>query len=556
MLQDYKRYFNLLIMPVILASVVFVYSPAIFDRYYQGEDYLFVSQVSRLGFTNSILLSWKDHFLPLYRLTMGGLHLLFKNAIPIRLAILAFHLANTALIFHIVRRCTRSAILSTIAAATLGLSRQAPSELLFSINGHWVMSLCFVLIMSIYFDKFLKSRFPPAFQSRPEIGGANGTGGAPAEARQIGKEPAALPSTKCLTDITLQPTIWKMKYYYAGLACFAVGLGFFTIALAGGAVVWGFAYARLLHERDFRRSLRFQTKTVLPFVAIIAAYLLMRSHFNEVSRPFVDSMTQIVMDRPGATPARALSAVGELPVEFYGAAVERMMPYFQERYIIVLAFLGLMLVKEIAFRRKEAGVILMWLVFALLTIAFPTVGRLFFIFKSSGNLEDLLFPWYFYVPVAGISIALGLLLRPPPSVEEAVAGCSIVTRGLLFASVAVIIAALNFGNVREIRTVIPELREENQRFNGLLMEYKSSMTSFLHSPAYSSEREYYFKHNLLSGQSEFPLAWYVMQHDIFYLYFSDVKNIHFVNERQYRGDLYFWSPDGIIKKQWAGGLGL
>ena len=93
---------------------MFVYYPASTDRNYQGEDYVLISQVLRVGPAKALFLSWENHFIPLYRLTMGGLHLLFGNAIPIRVLILAFHLANTALVFYIVRRGARSPILAAV----------------------------------------------------------------------------------------------------------------------------------------------------------------------------------------------------------------------------------------------------------------------------------------------------------------------------------------------------------------------------------------------------------------------------------------------------------
>ena len=552
--QESRRLFGPALLFIILASIIFVYSEGTFDANYQGEDYLFVSQVSRVGFPGSILLSWKDHFIPLYRLTMGGLHLLFANAVPIRVATLLFHLANTALIFHIVRGRARSVTLAAVAATTFGLSHQAASELLFSINGHWVMSLCFVLLMSVCLERLLESRSVPSLPNPPETSGGDAPSHAAAKGTDDGGGRASVPSTKDLTDITLRPTEWKMKFYYAALACFAVGLGFFTIALVGGGIVWAFAYARLLREGDFRRSLRLQAKVLLPFMAIVGVYLLMRSHFNEVSRPYVDSMTYIVMERPDVTPARALEAVADLPIDFYATLLQRTTPFYEEYYLAAIIVLGLLLVKEIVVRRKEAAVALMWLGVTAMTIAVPVVGRLFFVLKGSGNVENLLFPWYFYVPVAGVAIALGLLLRPPPRLEKKLGGFSALRRGLLSALVVAILAALSFENANEIRTFIPGLVRENQRFHGLLTEYESSMASFLESPAYLPERQYYFKDGVSAGTSEFPLSWYVLHHDIFYLFFPDRKNVHFISGFRHHGDLYFWSPDGIVKKQWDGGL--
>jgi hypothetical protein len=345
-----------------------------------------------------------------------------------------------------------------------------------------------------------------------------------------------------------------MKYYYAALACFAVGLGFFTIALVGGGIVWAFAYARLLREGDFRRSLRLQAKVLLPFMAIVGVYLLMRSHFNEVSRPYIDSMTDLVLARPGVTPAQALEALANLPAGFSATLLQRVTPFYEEYYLAAILALGLLLVKEIVVRRKEAAVALMWLCFAVVTIAVPAGGRLFFVLRGSGAVENVLFPWYFYVPVAGVAIALGLLLRPPPGIEKKLEGLSTLRRGLLSVFAIAIIAALSFENANEIRAAIPGLALENSRFDELLTEYESSMESFIESPAYSPERQYYFKDDISGGMSEFPLSWYVMHHDIFYLYFPARKNVHFISGFRHHGDLYFWSPDGIVKRRWDGGF--
>jgi hypothetical protein len=310
----------------------------------------------------------------------------------------------------------------------------------------------------------------------------------------------------------------------------------------------------LLREGDFRRSLRLQVKVVLPFIAIVAVYLLMRSHYNEVSRPYVDSMTHLVLARPGVTAARALEAVVNLPVGFYATLLQRATPFYEEYYLAALLVLILLFVKEIVVRRREAAVALMWLGFTAVTIAVPAGGRLFFVLRGSGAVADLLFPWYFYVPVAGVAIAIGLLLRPPPGIEKKLAGFSTLRRGLLSVLTVAILAALSLQNATEIRTYIPGLMQENSRFVELLTEYESSMESFVESPAYSPERQYYFKDGACAGMSEFPLSWYVMHHDIFYLYFPARKNVHFISGYRHHGDLYFWSPDGIVKKQWDGGF--
>jgi len=551
--QKLRRVFTLSVLFIILAIIVLAYLPGTLDENYQGEDYLFVSQVARLGFAKAVITSWKDHFIPLYRFVMGGLHLLFDSPIPIRVAILGFHLANVALIFFIVRSHTRSTILAATAGVTFGLSMQGISGVLFPINGHWGMSLCFVLLMSVCFEKLLSPS--KALSIEPDEGlekSADKNGASPGTEPET---PEALPSTRALTDLTLRPDPTPLKYYYLGLACFVVALGFFTNALSGGAVVWAFAYARLLRRREFRRSLRRQAKVVLPFVAIVAAYLLMRSHFNEISRPYVDTMTQLAMGRPEVTLPHAFDAIRNAPREFYSTAIERMLPYFPQRRYLILGILVLLLAKEMIFRRREAHVVLMWLVFALAVLAMPVVGRIFLVFKGTVTVDRILFPWYFYYPFAGVSVALGLLLRPPPFMENWRISRSMSARLLIFVMVAGALTSLNFDRAKEIRTVGPRLAGENLRFHYLMMQYKRSMKTFLRSPAYSPEREFYFQNTLAAKPKEFPMTWFVMQHDVFYLYFPHVKNIHFIiSGWQYHGDLYMWSPDTIAKEHWKGQL--
>jgi hypothetical protein len=544
-----RSLFGPALLLAILGCVTFVYSEGTFDANYQGDDYSFISQGARLGLAKSITIPYKNLFIPFYRLVMGALHVLFENAIPIRIAILLFHLANTALIYHIVRGHTRSITLAIVASATFGLSRQSASTLLFPINGHCVMSLTFVLAMSIYFDRFLQSQSSPGLKTRDESEKTEEDA-----SPEIPNASGAQPTTRDLTDITMQPDVWRLQYYYVGLLFFALGLGFSTIALAGGIVIWGFTYVRLLRERSFRQSLDLQAKTVLPFIAVISAYMLMRSHFTDLSRPYLDSMTGLVMDRPNVGLIEVMKVIAKLPVEFYTSAIEQTLPYFKSHYIIALAILALLLVKEIVFRKKEGGVVVMWLGFAALSIAMPSFGRLFFILRGGGAVENLLFPWYFYIPVAGVSIALGLLLRSPPALEKKAEGFSTLRQTLLLSLVVAILAALNFSAAKEIRAFIPPLIDENARFNNLLGEYKRSMGSFVQAPAYAPDRQYHFKDTVSAGQGEFPMSWHVMQRDIFYLYFPDMKNVRFISGFRHHGDLYFWSPDGIVKRHWRGWL--
>jgi hypothetical protein len=565
MRRNFERYFSLAILSAIFACIVFVYYPASMDRNYQGEDYLLISQVLKVGPAKALLLSWKDHFIPLYRITMGGLHILFGNAIPIRVLILAFHLANTALVFYIVRRGARSTILAAVGAATFGLSRQASIEILHPINGTWVMSLFFVLLMSIFLDKFVASRSrgldgpsgAAASQddASSEIGDNSAKQALNEDEDEDGKIPAS-PSTRFLTDITLQPSTWNMKYYYAALAAFVAGLGMFTIALVGGTLIWAFMYARMMRVGEFRRSMKLQAKVVLPFVFVIAAYLLMRSHFIEASRPFTDSMTLQVLNRPSVSLEQIMSAIGNLPMEFYATAAGRAMPYFQEHGFVALVILGLLLIKEFVYRKREAGIASMWLIFSFVTFAVPVFARMFFVLRAGGDIQNVLFPWYFYLPMTGIAIALGLLLKPPPVIEDALSKRPVPAFAILLATAITVLTLLNIENAKEVRALTPGLVEENRRFNELLLQYRGSMESFLGGPGYTPEREYFFKDTVSAGMGEFPLSWFVMHHDVFYLYFSDTKNIRFINGWKYYGDLHFWHPEGTVKRRWHGGMGL
>ena len=200
--EEHRRLVAPFVLLLILAGVAFAYSPMISDYSYQGEDHMFLSQVMRLGYLKSLLLSWKDHFLPIYRFFWGGLHLVFGNAVPIRIAILGFHLLNVALIFHIVRGHTQSVALPAIASITFGFSLQVGSSVIWCINGHWGMSLSFVLLMSICLERLLRTHADAGLQPRdlredraaprPPIGGfgARRSEEPAREPRRAGRSPA------------------------------------------------------------------------------------------------------------------------------------------------------------------------------------------------------------------------------------------------------------------------------------------------------------------------------------------------------------------------------
>ncbi|NQU08702.1 MAG: hypothetical protein HQ583_09080, partial [Candidatus Abyssubacteria bacterium] len=255
-------YFTLLVLFLVAASIAFSYSPMIFDPNYQGEDFIFLSQASQIGYVKSFLLSYKDHFIPLYRILWGALHLLFKNAISIRAVILGFHIINAALIFHIVRRHTKSVALATIASVTFGFSQKVASGVVWCINGVWGISLCFILLMSICLERFLRN---------------NEYAGSPADENCGNPSNAISDSSSVASPSGTHPG--NFRYYYAALVSFAVALGFFTISISGGTVIWLFMYARVLRAKKFRQNLGYHLKIIIPFLVILAVYLPIRSHF-------------------------------------------------------------------------------------------------------------------------------------------------------------------------------------------------------------------------------------------------------------------------------------
>jgi hypothetical protein len=319
--------------------------------------------------------------------------------------------------------------------------------------------------MSIYFGRFLQSK-----RSRGLKANDKAEESAKDDPLEIQTMSAASPTTRDLTDITMQPAEWCLKYYYLGLLCFALGLGFFTMSLACGTVIWGFMYARLLRERDFRKNLRLHAKIALLFVALCGAYLLMRSYYIEMSPPYIDSTISVGINGREIFSPDSVMAITELPAEFWQSVFKQALPYFEEYYGVfedyygvAIVLLALLFVKEIVYRRKGAGVAAMWLCFSMVSIVMPAFGSLSLALRSGGGGNALFFPWYLYFPVAGISIALGLLLRPPPAVEEKAGDFSKLIRASLYALIIAILVALNYGTAKEIRAFVPSLVDENRR---------------------------------------------------------------------------------------------
>ncbi len=537
--QPNSRHLSLIVLFLILVGIALAYSPLAFDRNYQGEDYIFLSQVVKHGFFRSVLISWKDHFIPLYRAVWGGLYLVSEKANPMRVLILFFHLLNAALIFHIVRSHTKTIVLPAIASVTFAFSQWVASSVFWCINGHWGMSLCSLLVMSLCFDRFVTVNTDPDIQP--------GEGAVTADSKESGgngKE-AASPSVATAGVHSARLQAWRMSPYYLGLACFAVGLGFFTVALAGGVVIWLFLCWRIIRARGFKRDLRFQMRIVIPFLIILVIYLPLRSYFNVKSRPFQDPLTQFMWGEPEVPLERGVDIIVSAPPEFYSTAVKRMLPYFSEQYWIVLLVLALLLIKEVIYRRKEIRTILMWVAFALLTLAMPVIGRIFFIFKGVGFVDTILFPWYFSYPLAGVSIVLALLLRPTPSLERAMARSSPVIRVSVSFLIIVLLVVLNTGNARTIHANTTLFLEENRKFYEVVMRYRSSMTSFLQSSSYSPDGKYELLDDFVADKDEFPLNWSVTQRDIFNLYFPHVETIRFITRWHRRQEFYVWTREAV-----------
>ncbi|MBI5116410.1 hypothetical protein HZA56_08045 [Candidatus Poribacteria bacterium] len=518
MLQRQERLLNAIVLFFILAGIVFTYLPEIHNGHYRIDDYLFLSQVTQHGLAKSLLIPWRNHFLPLYRLLMGGLHLVFENAVPLRLAIVGFHLINTYLIFRIVRAQTESVILSAIGSATFCFAFPAVHCIDNCINGHWVTSLTFILLMSIYFEKF----FTSCVNS-----GNEGTDDHTSACR------ACFPPS---------------KYFYLGLLSFTIGLGFFTTAFFGGVVIWLFLLARLSFKEGIKGILQNHARIMLAFFSIALIYLILRTYLNDRYFPLQDTTFQGGSLKPPLPSEEKMLVIKGLWPEFYLYAARLLVPYFPQHYPWVYMFLSALMAKELLYRRKQATFAAAWLVFGLLTLALTAFGRIFYVLGLLGNVHYALAPWYFYYPAAGVSIALGLLLRLPPSLEKIAAKSS---KGMCVALLGMTLALLtvfNYNNMRTARNVIDGWMKEDLKFSRLVTQYRDSMTSFLGSPDYSSDGEYYFVDSLAAPAPEYRSGWFVMQHNLFQFYFPRFRNISFVGEQQEKPDMYLWTPQAVSRR--------
>ena len=506
--QDSQRFLSLCVQCAIVAIVAFAYFPGIFIHSYTADDYIFLAQVKEYGLAESLLIPFADHFIPIYRLLMGGFHLLFESAVPIRCVSLGFHLLNTCLVFRIVRGHTGSGLLAAVASLTLGFSPWDASDILRCVNGHWAMSLFFVLLMAVYFEKFHDS--------------VEGT----------------TPSSAAAPDL---------KYYFAGLVSFAIGLGIFTNALFGGTVIWLFAYARLLLNKKPRRPLGYHLKIVAPFFLTIAAYLLLRYHFGKKYFAIQNTLFHLIKASDSLTFQEKMAALAGLPLDFFLNIVKQLSPYFPQYGIVFLLFLALLLGKQFAFRKRETHAPVMWLAFALATFLTLGIRDIFLYVTLPGPIDPALPSRYLYYPLAGISIALGLLLRPSPSLEETIAKTSARTRTTLAVVAAMLLLSLNVGKIADIRAQSFRFATENRRFHGVVAEYRESMAAFLRSPAYSPDRQYHFRLTPAVDAREYPSGYAVMQSDIFKMYFPKVPNIHFTYPDEEKASVYVWKPEAVAQ---------
>ncbi len=335
-----------------------------------------------------------------------------------------------------------------------------------------------------------------------------------------------------------------LKYYYVGLACFAISLGFFTLAFFGGLVVWLFMYWRIARERAFKTIPRAHMRMALPFLVISIVYLALRSYFNAKYLSAQDTVFQMVTSIPLSVPQR-LTILRNLRPVFFVRAARNMTPYFPDYYPIVLAVLAVLFVKELIIRRKQARATLMWVAFTLLTLAITIGGRIFNHFRLFGTTDGALVIRYFCYPFVGMSIVLGLLLMPPPFVEKAIARVRVGTRAILSLVIVATLIAMNFNNAKSLRIKADFQAQLNAKFYQLVTEYNESMTSFLNSSAYSADQRYSFKDMLAANFYEYPSGFTVMHHNLFQLYFPHVRNIYFVTQSNQNKKLYVWLPEEV-----------
>jgi hypothetical protein len=532
--HNHRPLLRLAVIGLVIALSAFVYLPTVSLDRYESDDYLFLSQVKEFGLLESLIVPWNDHFLPLYRLFMGGLYYLFETSTLIRLGILLFHLANCWLIFHIVHTHTSSIALSAIAALAYGSSLQPSSCILWCINGHWTMSLTFFLLMSICFDAFAKTLDEDTPEHSPTWNASQGS--------QVS---AALRPANHGATVSAAPKT-SLKFYYRGLLCFLVSLGFFSIAAFAGIGVWLYLYARLLWKRKLGGSVSLHLRIILPFVGIVTGYLLLREYLN--SKYFL-YQTSWAMRYVESTFADNVRAVTSMSPDFYLAAIQRMLPFPARHYVLVLCVFSLLLLKGIIFKMRETYIAAFWLMLGFMMFAIPLVWRIHINLLLAPWIDSILHWRFFCYPVAATSIAFGLLLSPPLFLSRNGARRFPFSRILPWAVLGAAVLTLNVGNARTISSMAAYRKQEHLKLYQRTLQYRTSMTRFLNSPTYSPEQVYHFQDGPAAPFPEFSAGLFVRKKHLFKLYFPRITNVHFDGDRETGHTLYLWTPQAVQKAE-------
>ncbi|GAB4343223.1 MAG: hypothetical protein Kow0099_21510 [Candidatus Abyssubacteria bacterium] len=283
------------------------------------------------------------------------------------------------------------------------------------------------------------------------------------------------------------------------------------------------------------------------FGGIVVVYLCLRAILNDTFFVYQDTLFQTYSNVEPTHDDGRLSILKSLSPSFFAELSRQALPYFSRHYLAVYFLFALLIVKEIRVRRKPTFVLAMWLCFALVTLVIPIIGRLPLVIRIYGSAHFALSPWYFCFPVAGLSIALALALRPAGSIEKMFRGLGTWTRVATLAAMLILLALLNSGNIRRIRLDVAQTARENLLFARVVKEYTRAMSEFLESGAYSPSNEYYVKDFPVVDAAVYPSGWSVMQENIFGLYFSDVENLKFVRNEEDTPNLYLWTRGSVLR---------
>jgi hypothetical protein len=412
-----------------------------------------------------------------------------------------------------VHKFTESALLSYVAAFSFGVSFQVAGNVIWVTAGEWNISTTFVLLMYLWFEKFLER----------------------------GLEDPNLP---WITESFFSRGR-HLRDYYIGLGFFVGGLGIYTVAAIGGIFLWLCLYFRLLLVKKFRQSLRAQLKIAVPFLLILVPYLWARAYLLEIFLPFQDQAYQAGIVASGLL--ERFAPLKELSPQFYANFFRMLILFFPDHMIIMWSVVFVLLVKELVVQPKRAAYPVMWLLYALVMSGVPVFGRVPNTYKLSGTLQYDLPWWYFYSAAVGNSIALGMLLKPPLSWMKKVREWR-VARTIFAVSVIVLLLFINTGKMSGIRNESRRLKNENRRFEELVRQYKMSMLKFLASPSYSPDSTYVFANLPTAGKNYFS-AWTVTQRDLYFIYFPKVRNISFVDRLEAPEYQYLWLPTTVMKRE-------